>query len=225
MDSSLNAGSETALPPAPQRLGILGAGRAGTALARVAASSGIEVRIAASRPPRMLKYHLLQYAPQAIAVEAEQIAQGQELVVLMVPQEELDGIDPETLAGTVLIDATNRWQDETLPDWFDAGLMSGLSGSEVIAQRFRTAQVVKALNHISHWDLDSFGRKNANPRRALAVASDHPRAAALTASLVDTLGYDPVMLDSLGAGRLLEPESAIFNQQLSAAEMLQVLRS
>ena len=97
------------------RIGILGAGRAGTALARIAAASGIDVNIAASRPPVALKYHLMQYAPQATAVVASQIADGVDLVVLMVPQEELDGVDPGNLADVILVDATNRWEAEPIP--------------------------------------------------------------------------------------------------------------
>ncbi|MCW4464913.1 NAD(P)-binding domain-containing protein [Glutamicibacter sp. MNS18] len=207
-----------------ERIGILGAGRAGTALARIAAESGIPVNIAASRPPRMLKYHLMQYAPQAVAVNAEGIADGVGLVVLMVPQEDLDDIDPGTLAGITLVDATNRWQQEELPDWFEQGLRTGLSSSEVIAGHFDQARVVKALNHISHWDLDSFGRKSANPRRALGLASDYPEDALLTAGLLEALGYEPVVLDSLADGKLLEPGSAVFNQHLSASGLRQLLQ-
>lgn len=218
----MGATSEPSTTPA-DRIGILGAGRAGTALARVAGLCGIDVVIAASRPPRLLKYHLLQYAPKALAVEAERIADGVSMVVLMVPQEDLDDIEPGSLAGTTVVDATNRWQDEDLPQWFEQGLASGLSSSEVIAGRFGQARVVKALNHISHWDMDSFGRHSTIPRRALAVASNHAQDAQRVACLVDTLGYDPVLLSSLSAGRALEPGSPVFNRQLSAAELRQHL--
>ena len=215
-------------PPAlapPRRIGILGAGRAGTALARVAASSGIEVDIAASRPPRLLKYHLAQYAPQARAVDAGSIADHAQLVVLMVPQEDLDEIDPATLAGITVVDATNRWQDEPIPSWLEAALSEQQSSSEAIAAHFGQARVVKALNHISHWDLDSAGRRSASPRRGLAIASDHTRDAAQVAALIDALGYDPVLLGSLAAGRMLEPGSDVFNQVLTADELRRSLCS
>lgn len=217
-------GAKSELPArALNRLGILGAGRAGTALARVAAQAGIEVNIAASRPPRMLKYHLMQYAPQAVAVTAQDIAKNADAVILMIPQEELGQINPDTLRGIILVDATNRWEDEELPNWFEAALAAGLSSSEAIAQRFDSARVVKALNHISHWDMDSFARHSANPRRALGVASDHDADALLVAELIERLGYEAVLLESLAAGAVLEPGSPIFNEQLSAAELRQAL--
>ncbi|WP_421015492.1 NADPH-dependent F420 reductase, partial [Glutamicibacter creatinolyticus] len=179
--------------------------------------------IAASRPPRMLKYHLAQYAPQATAVPAEQIADAVDLVVLMVPQEELDEVDPNTLAGTILVDATNRWEDEPLPDWFQRELEAGLSSSEAIAAHFAGTRVVKALNHISHWDLDTSGRRKQSQRRGLAVASNHRREAAVVASLIDVLGFEPVILASLAQGRGMEPDGPIFNEVLGAQELFRLL--
>lgn len=205
------------------RIAILGAGRAGTALARTAALSGIEVDIASTRTPQMMKYHLAQYAPQANAVLAKDIAGNTDVVVLMVPQEELDEVDPETLNSVVLVDATNRWQDEPLPEWFEQGLAEGLSSSEVIARRFSCARVVKALNHISHWDLDADRASRQSSQRALALASDDKQAAALIAELTTQLGFTAVTLRNLSSGRILEPRGPIFNEVLSADAMQELL--
>ncbi|PQZ87379.1 hypothetical protein CQ018_18125 [Arthrobacter sp. MYb227] len=202
-----------------ERIGILGAGRAGTALARVAAAEGLEVQIASSRTPNMMKYHLAQYATKARAVAAEDIAKDVAVVVLLVPQEELDDIVPQTLAGIILVDATNRWELEPLPDWFEEGLAAGLSSSAVIARRFPQCRVVKALNHISHWDLDAKKGSHRSAQRALGVASDDAPATEVVAQLVRTLGFDPVILTDLDAGRILEPAGPIFNEVLVASEL------
>lgn len=213
-------------PSGPASLGILGAGRAGTALARAARSAGIPVRIAASRPPQALRLHLAQYAPRAAAVPAADIAGSPEdaptgsgtrpLVVLMVPQEDLDTVDPDWVRGTVLVDATNRWADEPLPGWFEDALRRGRSSSEALALRFPGAAVVKGLNHISHWDLDTAGRGAGAPRRALGVAGDDAGAVRQVADLTWRLGFEPVVLPGLAAGRALEPDGPVFNQPLSA---------
>lgn len=204
-------------------IGVLGAGRAGTALARVADSCGIEVDIAATRTPVQLKYHLAQYAPRARAVNAEEIGERAQIVVLMVPQEDLDDVDAPTLAGTVLVDATNRWQQEPVPRWLQAHLDEGMSSSEAIATRFSTARVVKALNHLSHWDLDAPDRATASPRRGLLVASDDDAAAALVSSLITQLGYDPVHVPRLHKGRIAEPGGPLFNRPMTAAQIREVL--
>lgn len=210
-------------PQQISRLGILGAGRAGTALARIAALTGIDVDIAADRPPLALKYHLAQYAPSARAVDAEQVAENAEIVALMVPQEDLDDVDPASLAGALLVDATNRWHDEPLPSWLQAHLDEGMTSSEAIATRFSTATVIKSLNHLSHFDLDAADRKTASPRRGLVVSSDDAEAARLVAGLVDQLNYEPVVLNSLRAGSIAEPEGPIFNLPLIAQQIRQSL--
>lgn len=202
-----------------ERIGILGAGRAGTALARLAAVRGLDVQIASSRRPSMMKYHLAQYATKAQAVAAEDVAKDVAVVVLLVPQEELDDVDPQTLAGTILVDATNRWAQEPLPDWFEEGLDSGLSSSAVIARRFPDCRVVKALNHISHWDMDATKGSHHSVQRAMGVASDDAQAAETVAQLMRTLGFAPVILDDLAAGHVLEPAGSIFNEVLDAAEL------
>lgn len=241
------------------RVGILGAGRAGTALARALQRAGIPVQIASTRSPTSMRFHLAQYAPQATAVPAEQITHGTDapsVVVLMVPQEDLDSVDPQGLAGTILVDATNRWEDEPLPDWFEDSLAAGLSSSEAVAERFPGSTVVKTLNHISHWDLDGGGQRvqprlqpvssvipplpraavprgdhpepdiaapgteaTHHQRRALGIASDDGPAASSVAHLIEAIGFDPVVLPSLRAGRILEPGGPVFNRSWTASEL------
>lgn len=198
------------------RIGILGAGRAGTAFARAAARNGIAVQIASTRTPSQMRYHLMQYAPEAEAVVAEEIALGVQLVILAVPQEDLDHVSPGWFDDRILIDATNRWHDEPLPDWFNAGLAAGLSSSEVIAQRFTSATVVKALNHISHWAMDA---PTANDERAAMVASDDAPAAETVGSFVAALGFAPVVANSLAAGRHTEPGTPYFNVAATSEQL------
>lgn len=202
--------------PLFDRIGILGAGRAGTAFARAAARSRIGVQIASTRTPSQMRYHLMQYAPEAQAVQAEDIAQGVELVILAVPQEDLDDVDPMWIEERILVDATNRWEHEPIPDWFETGLAGGRSSSEIIAQRFPKARVVKALNHISHWAMDA---PRSDEARGAIVASDDPVAAQQVAQLVTDLGLEPVFAGSLAAGRHAEPGTPFFNVAATAEQL------
>lgn len=203
------------------RIGILGAGRAGTAIARAAARAGIDVQIASTRSPSQMHYHLLQYAPSAGGVYAEHIADAVDFVVLAVPQEDLDEVDPNWIHNTILVDATNRWEDEPLPDWCVQGLESGLSSSETLAQRFSTARVVKALNHISHWAMDA---PRSDDARAAVVASDDDAAASEVSQFVQALGFEPVITHSLAAGRHTEPGTTYFNVPATAEQLTQHLQ-
>src|SRR5690625_8043150 len=122
--------------PSFEQIGILGAGRAGTAFARAAARKDIAVQIASTRTPTQMRYHLMQYAPQAHAVLAADIAIGVDLIILAVPQEDPGGVQPGWLAGRIVIDATSRWDDEALPEWLEGGVGTGLGAAEVTGRRF-----------------------------------------------------------------------------------------
>lgn len=202
--------------PSCDRIGILGAGRAGTAFARAAARSNIAVQIASTRTPSQMRYHLLQYAPRAQAITAEDIGQNVDVVILAVPQEDLDAVDPAWLADRIVIDATNRWESEPIPTWLEAGLSTGLSSSEVLAQRFSSSRLVKALNHLSHWTVDE--PPAGTPRGAL-VAADDAQARSAVVSLVERLGFSPVPVDTLKAGKLFEPDTEFFNIAATAQQL------
>lgn len=212
-------------------VGILGAGRAGTAFARTMLSAGIAVDICSTRPPKALQHHLKIYAPGARPVWPAEIAertlsQGPGIVLLAVPQEELDEVDPQWVSGTVLIDATNTWHHEPLPGWLQAAVDEQLPSSMAIAGRFGTAQVVKALNHISHHEVEQAAAPHANheQRRALAVAADDDDARAQVMQLVSQMGFDPVSLGPLPAGRIMEPDGPLFNRPLSRQDLLRWVR-
>lgn len=216
-------------------VGILGAGRAGTAFARAMLRAGIGVDICSTRSPKALRHHLKIYAPGAAPVWPAEIAertkaQGPAIVVLAVPQEELDDVDPQWVASTVLVDATNRWHDELLPSWLQAGIDEQLPTSMVLAGRFGAGsgtgvRLVKALNHIAHHDMES----SATPelplaqRRAAAVAADDDDARGRVMGLLVRMGLDPVSVGALPASRIMEPDGPLFNRPLRRADVLRHL--
>jgi 8-hydroxy-5-deazaflavin:NADPH oxidoreductase len=48
--------------------------------------------------------------------------------------------------------------------------------------------------------------------------SDDPQAAAIVGELVDSIGYDPIVLDSLSDGAAFEPGGPVFGARLTAPE-------
>ena len=79
--------------------------------------------------------------------------------------------------------------------------------------------MVKALNHIGYHELEDRARHGGAPdRRAAGVAGDDPVAVAAIAGLVDRIGYDPVRLGNLRAGRVLQPGGPVFGRVLTLAE-------
>jgi hypothetical protein len=91
--------------------------------------------------------------------------------------------------------------------------------SEIVAHRLARSTIVKTLNHIGYHELDDQRRPVGAPdRRALGIASDDAGAASVVAELIDRIGYDPVRLDSLRAGRLFQPGGPVFGVPLRRAE-------
>jgi 8-hydroxy-5-deazaflavin:NADPH oxidoreductase len=75
-------------------VGILGAGRVGTALARQALKAGYEVLVATTRPPAEIELLVEVMAPGAKAVTADVAARASDLVILAVPLAKYRKLDP-----------------------------------------------------------------------------------------------------------------------------------
>jgi predicted dinucleotide-binding enzyme len=203
-------------------LGILGAGRVGTSVARAALKAGYTVNIAASGAAEDIALLTEVMTPGATAMTAADAVECADLVVVAVPLHKYRSLDPNLLSGKVVIDAMNYWApiDGTQDDFETTDLTS----SETIADHLAGARLVKSLNHIGYHELEEHGRPSGDPnRRALAVASDDDDAAALVMELIDRLGYDPVMAGPLVAGAAFQPGTNIFGGELTAPELLDEL--
>src|SRR6266513_5383922 len=96
--------------------------------------------------------------------------------------------------------------------------------SEIVQQHLERSMVVKTLNQIGYHDLEDQRRPAGSAeRRALGVASDDSGALDLVAEIVERVGYDAVRLDSLSAGRLLEPGSPVFVASLGRSNFERAL--
>jgi predicted dinucleotide-binding enzyme len=201
-------------------LGILGAGRVGTSVARAALKAGYAVNIAGSGPASQISLIVEVVVPGARAVSAAEAVESADIVVLAVPLHKYRSVDPALLAGKVVIDAMNYWApiDGTQDD-FESG-----TSSETIAQYLPGARLVKTLNHIGYHELEADDLPAGHPsRRALAVASDDAEAAELVMSFINSLGFDPINAGPLSAGAAFQPGTTIFGAAHRAAELREEL--
>jgi 8-hydroxy-5-deazaflavin:NADPH oxidoreductase len=199
----------------PSALAVLGAGHVGPVIARLAIKAGYPVTIATSGDPADIALITELVIPGAQPRWASEAMAGADIVVLAIPLHRFADIDPNLLSGKLVIDAMNYWHasDGVLTAFEDGG------SSEIVARRLATSTVVKALNHIGYHELEDRARPAGVPdRRAAGVAGDDPEAVATIAGLVDRIGYDPVRLDSLRAGRVLQPGGPVFGNVLTRAE-------
>ena len=204
-------------PAEARTIGILGAGRVGTAVARQALKAGYDVRIATAKPADDIALLVQIITPGAVAVTAAEAA-GADIVVVAVPLHKYRTLDPALLAGRTVIDAMNYWApvDGVIED-FEA---DGRTSSEIVQAYLPGSAVVKTLNHIGYRDLEEDGTEpGSDRRRALVLAGADLDAKALVASFLYRLGYDPVDAGPLAAGRAFQPGTEIFNGSHTADQL------
>ena len=200
---------------APERLGILGAGHIGPVLARLALRAGYPVDIAASGDPDDIALITDLIIPGARPRWASDAAADAGIVVLAMPLHRFLDVDPGPLSGKLVVDAMNYWpaSDGRLTAFEEGG------SSEIVARRLAGSTVIKALNHIGYHELEDQARPAGAPdRKAAGVAGDDPRAIGAITRLVDRIGYDPVHVGSLIAGRVLQPGGPVFGMTLTRPE-------
>jgi hypothetical protein len=205
----------------PKRLAVLGAGHVGPVVARLAIRAGYPVAIATSGDPEDIALIAELIIPGAQPRWAADAVAAADIVVLAVPLHRFLDIDPMLLNGKLVVDAMNYWpaSDGVLKAFEDDG------SSEIVARRLSGSTVVKALNHIGYHELEDLARPAGAPdRRAAGVAGDDPAAAAAIMGFIDRIGYDPVGLDSLRAGRVLQPGGPVFGAALPLREFQRALR-
>ena len=164
------------------RIGIIGAGFSGRAVARLAMLRGHEVMLSNCENPAMQASAMLRCAvgtPEAAAAFGD-------IVLLVVPLRWVQDIAPGMLAGKIVVDAG------------DYGLACS---SEFVAERLVGARVVKALNVILEKDIEKHARPAGSvDRRAIPIAGDDEQVKETISGLLDQLGFDVVDAGPLAEG-------------------------
>lgn len=175
-----------------RKIGIIGAGNVGSAIARGLKRAGHDVRTVGNDTEKL-----------------RETAAWAEIVLLAVPFDAIDDVleaADGALSDKILIDATNA-----LDAQMNLAVGFTTSGAEVLQSKVPGAWVVKAFNTVfaQHMDTGKLGEK---PLTAF-VASDYADARETVLELAGGIGFDTVDAGPLKNARLLEP-LAYLNIQL-----------
>ena len=208
--------------PTHRRLGIVGAGKAGTAIARAAVAGGYDVAISGSGSADRIELIVEVLAPGARALSTDEVVRYAGLIVLAIPMHRFRQLRRDLFAGKILVDAMNYWNEI---DGVDEQLETAPAGTSMLVQEwFSSARVVKSLNHLGYFKLEKSRRPPGTPGRiGMAAAGNDRSAVAAVLQLIDTLGFDPVDAGSLESGLALQPGGPIFGAGHSAEDLSNLL--
>ena len=199
-------------------IGILGAGKVGTVLARLALAAGHRVAMSGSGPALRIELIVDVLAHGAQAMTSAEVIHEADIVVLALPLGKIGSLPVDALVGKLVIDATNYWEpvDGALPDFAD----DPRGTSEIVAQKLPGARIVKAFSHLGYHDLDERGRPAGDSTRVgLALAGDDSDDVAEVAALVDELGFDPVIVGPLTSGVRFQSFTPVFGVPMHRDEL------
>ncbi|KAF1716846.1 NADP oxidoreductase coenzyme [Pseudoxanthomonas yeongjuensis] len=175
---------------------IIGFGQFGRALAKTFARKGIEVSVATTRDPQSFAADAAAIGPGIIpktlaeAVKADVVF----LAVRFESHPEVAKALP-TWKGKTIVDVTNTYG--VSPEE-----LGGQSSSQVVAQAFTGARLVRGFNHLVAAVLEQDPAVHGG-RRVVFLASDDEGAAAEIGGLAENLGFAPIQLGGLLEGGLL----------------------
>jgi 8-hydroxy-5-deazaflavin:NADPH oxidoreductase len=205
------------------KIGVVGAGNIGGALARHLVRLGHDVVVANSRGPETLAAFAAESGATPVSV-AEALRE-REVVVITIPQKAVPAL-PTALfaklpASVAVVDTGNYYPE--LRDGRISELDEGTLDSEWVAKQIGRP-VVKAFNNIYAASLDRKGTPKGTPGRiALSVAGDSVPAKATTMHLIDELGFDPVDAGALKESWRQQPGAPAYCNDLDAARLKQAL--
>jgi predicted dinucleotide-binding enzyme len=198
------------------RIGIIGTGNIGGALARHWVNAGHEVFVS-SRHPEELQALADELGPRAQAGLPADAAAFGDIILVSVPYSAMPQVGAElapAMAGKIVLDTSNpvARRDGAISE-FALGLGSGVA----TAQFLPGARVVRAFNCIPAASLA--GQANRQPARlAIPLAGDDAEALAVARQLVDDAGFDPVVVGPLEVARHFDLGQPLARGDLSATE-------
>jgi 8-hydroxy-5-deazaflavin:NADPH oxidoreductase len=199
------------------KIGMIGAGREGSALGALFVKAGHPVMFS-SRNPDRLKDLVAGLGSLARAGTVEQAVAFADVVAVVVPyaaMEEIGKAHAPALATKVLvIDVSNpiaRRDGDALVKWVGEQGGAGLATARLLPG----AHIVRAFNAIGSTRLAALAHRAGDPV-GVPIAGDDPKAIAVAETLIRGIGFEPVLVGGLAMGKHLVPGTPLAGEQSPA---------
>jgi len=199
-------------------IGLIGAGKIGSTLARHFTVLGYQVAVSNSRGLETLKSLQLELGDHARALSAADTAEYGDIIVVAIPLLAYRDVPRAGLEGKVVIDANNYYpqRDGHIPELDDDSMTS----SELLATHLPSSHIVKAFNAIMWTHLAEWGKPAGDPDRiAIPIAGDNADAKKTVEGLIDAIGFDAVDTGDLPSSRLFQPGAVLYGADTTAAKV------
>jgi predicted dinucleotide-binding enzyme len=199
-------------------IGLIGAGKIGSQLARLAVKNDHEVVVSNSRGPETLAALVKELGPRARAGTPVDAATAGDIVVVTIPLRSYRQVPVEPLEGKIVIDTNNYYaqRDGHIPELDNETTTS----AELLQAHLPKSKVVKAFNHLYAASLPTDGQPpGTKNRRALVIAGDDREAKATVARLMDQFGFDAVDAGPLKEGWRIQPDTPGYGPRRNAEEL------
>jgi predicted dinucleotide-binding enzyme len=223
MVSTGAGGADTppAQPSAPLKIGIIGTGHIGGALAMLWVGAGHEV-LMSSRHPQELQALAHSLGPRAHVGTPREAAQFGEVVLISVPYGALPQVGRDLkseLAGKIVLDTGNPYPERDGPMAVEARRKgTGVASAEYLPG----VRLVRAFNAINSGDLRSEAHRKGAPI-AIPLAGDDSQALQVAEQLVRDAGFAPVVVGPLSRAREFDVGTPVYTRLLTEPQLRQAL--
>jgi 8-hydroxy-5-deazaflavin:NADPH oxidoreductase len=205
----------------PLKIGIIGTGRIGGALAAHWAKAGHELVIS-SRHPEELQDLAKSLGPKVRAATPQEAAAFGDVILLSVPYAATPQIGRDyakELKGKVVIDTGNPYPQRDGAMAEDARKRgTGVTSAEYLPG----VRLVRAFNAIAERNLKNEG--NHKPERyGIPLAGDDASALAVAERLVNDAGFDAVIVGGLNRAKDFDFGTPAYTKLATAAELKKLL--
>jgi 8-hydroxy-5-deazaflavin:NADPH oxidoreductase len=206
----------------PLKIGIIGAGREGSALGTLLVKAGHPVMFS-SRHPEELKGLVESLGPLAQAGSVDQAIAFGDVVMIVVPYTAMQQIGKDHASALakkkLVIDVSNpiaRRDGDELVKWVDEQGGAGLATAKLLPG----AHVVRAFNAIGSAKLAADAHRQGEPV-GVPIAGDDQNAIAIASGLIREIGFEPVLIGGLAMGKYLVPGTPLGGEH-TPAEIRQI---